>query len=201
MTSKLHINLSQGIIDVEGDPALVRAIYDDFKERLLHNATIVAASTPSPQEDAEASDGGESSGRQRTKAKRRTIGKKRPAPTGSEENTSSVSADAPKLDKSLDTSKLQAFYNQFEAKNNPEKILIFLKFMTDEIGIDNPNTDQFYTCFEKLNERIPKAFSQAFRDASGRKFGYIDYNSPTDIKITTVDTNHFKFDLKKKGAE
>lgn len=35
MTTKLHINISQGIIDVEGDPDLVRAIYDDFKDQLL----------------------------------------------------------------------------------------------------------------------------------------------------------------------
>jgi hypothetical protein len=55
--------------------------------------------------------------------------------------------------------------------------------------------------FEKVNERVPKAFSQAFRDASGRKFGYIDYNSPTDIRLTTTGNNYFKFDLNRKATE
>lgn len=93
------------------------------------------------------------------------------------------------------------FYERYEATNNPEKILVFLKFLNDELGIDNPNTDQVYTCFEKVNARVPKAFSQAFRDTSGRKFGFIDYKSATDIKVTTVGNNHFKFDLKKKVSE
>jgi len=112
-----------------------------------------------------------------------------------------LSPTNPKLDKNLDTSGLPDFYDQFEAKNNAEKILIFLKFMNDELQIVPPNTDQFYTCFEKVDERVPKVFSQAFRDASGRKFGYIDYNSPTDICLTTTGNNYFKFDLKRKTAE
>lgn len=74
--------------------------------------------------------------------------------------------------------------------------------MVDELDIEAPNTDQFYTCFEKVKERIPKAFSQAFRDTSGKKFGFIDYNSSTDIRVTTIGNNYFNFDLKRKaGAE
>jgi len=93
-----------------------------------------------------------------------------------------INADHPKLDKNLDTSGLPTFYGQFEAKNNAEKILIFLKFMNDELQIKPPNTDQFYTCFEKVDERVPRAFAQAFRDASS-KSGYIDYKSPTDRSL------------------
>lgn len=200
MTTKLHINLTQGIIDIEGDPVLVREIYTDFKEQLIAQMRV-GDERPSASADEDAPQSLEEGKPQRAKAKRAKSSKKRtPAPSG-ESNNNGVSADAPKLDKSLDTAKLQAFYGQFEAKNNPEKILIFLKFMNDELGIEDPNTDQFYTCYEKVNERIPKVFAQAFRDASGRKFGFIDYNSPTDIKITTVGTNHFKFDLKRKPAE
>jgi hypothetical protein len=58
-----------------------------------------------------------------------------------------------------------------------------------------------YTCYVKANERVPKAFAQAFRDASGRTFGFIDYRSAMDMRITTAGTNHFKFDLKRKSAE
>ena len=85
--------------------------------------------------------------------------------------------------------------------NHSERILVFLKFMTDELKVAAPNTDQFYTCYERVDERVPKVFSQAFRNASGRDFGYIDYNSATDIQVTTVGNNHFKFDLKKKAPE
>lgn len=105
------------------------------------------------------------------------------------------------MDKHLDTLKLADFYGQFEVSNNPEKILVFLKFLTDELGIESPNTDQVYTCYVAVNERVPKVFSQAFRDASGRKFGYIDYNSPTDIQITINGSNYFNHDLKRKTVE
>lgn len=192
MTAKLHINISQGLIDIEGDPNFVREIYADFRDHLLNGRVALAEDSPTSTAKPE----NQNSQRQ----KRRIPAKKKP-PVAGEDTGIVVLADAPKLDKSLDTSALPAYFGMYEAKNNPEKILIFLKFMNDNLGIVNPNTDQFYTCFEKVNERIPKVFAQAFRDASGRKFGFIDYNSPTDIRITTVGTNHFKFDLKKKAAE
>ena len=195
MTTKLHINLSQGVIDVEGDPELVREIYQDLKAHLQNSAGSI-------------SDGGQSGGETPTddppagkfKTRRRSATRKK-AGDGSENSGQTVIADSPKLDKNLDTSGLLAFYGRYETKNNSEKILVFLKFLTDELHVASPNTDQFYTCYERVDERVPKAFSQAFRDASGRKFGYIDYNSPTDIQMTTVGNNYFKFDLKKKAAE
>ena len=40
MTIKLHINISQGIIDVEGDAAFVREIYANFKDQLLSGVKL-----------------------------------------------------------------------------------------------------------------------------------------------------------------
>lgn len=195
MTVKLHINISQGLIEVEGDADLVREIYFDFKEQLLNGDRV----TPKPASHRqEVPSDSEEVSKPKSKTKRRGVPKRKAS--GDDEGPSII-ADQPKLDKNLDTSGLPTYFGQFEAKNNADKILVFLKFMTDELQIESPNTDQFYTCFEKVNERVPKVFSQAFRDASGRKFGFIDYNSPTDIRLTTTGNNHFKFDLKRKAAE
>jgi hypothetical protein len=189
--------MAQGVIDIEGDPDLVREIYRDMKEHLLR------AESPRPTERRDATGTAaaaapDKSGETKPKGKRRTATRKNSEIKDAEP---SVLADSPKLDKNLDTAGLPAYYRQFEPKNHPEKILVFLKFMTDELKIESPNTDQFYTCYERVNERIPKIFSQAFRDASGRKFGFIDYNSPSDIRLTTTGNNHFKFDLKRKSAD
>jgi hypothetical protein len=194
LTAKLHINISQGIIDIEGEADLVREIYADFKEQLLNGVTSATSTAPSQVKGDESADEsvGKKNSKRRTAAKKKVVG---------EESGNSVVANNPKLDKDLDTSKLMSFYNQFEPKNNAEKILIFLKFLNDELKIEVPNTDQVYTCFEKSNERVPKVFAQAFIDASGRKFGYIDYNSPSNLRVTTVGSNHFRLDLKKKIAE
>ncbi|TIT19580.1 MAG: hypothetical protein E5W70_24775 [Mesorhizobium sp.] len=198
MTTKLHINISQGVIDIEGDPDLVREIYTDFKGQLL-NGVKFASPTPAPAPAESPAGTADDDTLAKPRTKRQPSSKKKAS--GGDDAGSGVVANSPKLDKNLDTSTLPAFYGQYELKNNAEKILVFLKFMNDKLGIEGPNTDQFYTCYEKADERVPKVFSQAFRDASGRKFGFIDYNSPTDIRVTTVGNNHFKFDLKKKGGE
>ena len=194
MTTKLHINLVQGIIDVEGDPAFVRSVYEDFKLQL---ATSSKPTKTAPERTVDVSEV-EETPKAKPKGKRRAPAKRKGA---EDDGGPQVNPDAPKLDKNLDTSKLNAFYSQFEPSNNPEKILVFLKFLIEELDVESPTTDQVYTCYERVNERVPKVFSQAFRDTQGRKFGYIDYNSPTDIRLTTVGNNHFKFDLKRKAAE
>lgn len=199
MQTKLHINISQGIIDVEGDPDLVREVYADFKVQLLSVAKTPAPPAATPASPAAAVEPPANDLGGKPKGKRRPVQRKRAG--GGDGEGPTVLADSPKLDKSLDTSALVAFYGRFEAKNHPEKVLVFLKFLTDELGIESPNTDQVYTCYEQVDERIPKVFPQAFRDASGRKFGFIDYSSPTDIRVTIVGNNYFKFNLKKKKAE
>ncbi|MCX8996498.1 hypothetical protein NOF55_05200 [Rhizobiaceae bacterium BDR2-2] len=199
MTAKLHINISQGIIDVEGDPELVQAIYADFKEQLLESVKGVAsAPAASVQEPVSSENGDAASGAaNKPKAKRRAAAKKK---ANGDEGGSGVVADSPKLDKNLDTSGLGTFYGKYVPKNNAEKILIFLKFMTEDLKISNPNTDQVYTCFKATGEKIPKAFAQAFYDTSS-KLGYIDFRSSTDMPITIAGDNHFNHTLKKKGAE
>ena len=194
MQSKLHIDMSQGVVDIEGDADLVREIYRDLKDHLLSGAPAPSRSPPRAPEGAAAAEG---NGNTKAKAKRRAVSRKK---SEGDTGSSGISADAPKLDKNLDTSKLGAFYGQFEPKNNAEKILIFLKFITEELGQENPNTDQVYTCFKKTGEKIPKAYAQAFYDTSS-KHGYIDFNSATDISVTIAGDNHLNHGLKKKGGE
>lgn len=195
MTAKLHIDISQGVLDIEGDAGLVREIYSDFKDLFLSHAPFAPpAPASAPPMPSDAPDGG-SDTISKPKSKRRVSNKKKP-------NVDEVSngVPAPKLDKNLDTSGLSAFYGQFSPKNNSERILIFLKFMTEILGIDSPNTDQVYTCFKASGEKIPKAFAQAFYDASG-KHGYIDFRTSTDLPITISGDNHFNHVLKKKASE
>lgn len=193
---KLHINLSQGLIEVEGDADLVREIYKDFKGNLASSAqkpnapppqATASASTPSAQAEPDA----------KPKPKVRAQSKKK----DSAENASGINPNAPKLDKNIDTSGLAAFYGQYEPKNNSEKILLFAKFLSDNLEIEEPNTDQIFTLFKKTGDKIPKAFAQAFHD-TGNKHGFIDFNGPAaTIKVTIAGENHFNHDLKKKPAE
>ncbi len=198
MTTKLRIDLSQGLIDIEGDPELVREIYADFKAQILPRVKLAQPVPPSPQgvspranTDEQIAPAPKSRGKRRPAAKKKTNG---------DETGSGVVTDSPKLDKNLDTSRLGAFYGQFMPKNNAEKILIFLKFLTESLEIDSPNTDQVFTCFKATGDKIPKAFAQAFYDSSS-KLGYIDFRSSTDLPITIAGDNHFNHTMKRKAAE
>ena len=197
--AKLHIDLSQGVIDIEGDPELVREIYGDFKTQLAngtHFSSATGARSPNPPvADIDVGNGAAETSA-KAKAKRRATPKK----ATNEDASNGVVADSPKLDKNLDTSTLGAFYGQFAPKNNAEKILIFLKFMADTLAIEHPNTDQVYTCFKHTGEKIPKAFAQAFYDTS-TKHGYIDFRSSVEMPITIAGDNHFNHTLKRKAAE
>jgi hypothetical protein len=197
LTAKLHVDMSQGVISIEGDPDLVREIYKDFKDHLATGApkpNPSHAHVPPPQHTPAAHGEPEA----KPKAKPRAVSKKK---TDVTENGSGINTKAPKLDKSIDTSGLAAFYGQYEPKNNSEKILIFLKYLSDKLGIEEPNTDQVYTLFKKTGDKIPKAFAQAFHD-TGNKHGFIDFNGAAGtIKVTIAGDNHFNHDLKKKAAE
>lgn len=193
MQTKLHMNLTQGIVDVEGDVEFVRAVYDDFKDRLTKHSTTA----PEARELVDAPSSKTASAGS-TKSKRRGQSRKKAAI--SEAGETSVNPDTPKLDKTVDTSKLKGFYDQFDPSSAPEKILIFLKYLIDIENIPTPNIDQIYTCFRAIKEKVPSAYSQAFRDTASKK-GFIDYNSATDIKITILGENHFEHSLKKKAAE
>jgi hypothetical protein len=200
VTAKLHINMSQGLIDLEGDPDLVREIYADFRTHLLDSMKTARSGNPAPANETDpepkSSPAAPSSSKQ-PQAKRRTASKKK---TVGEDGGNGISANSPKLDKQLDTSGLEDFYGVYDPKNSPERILIFLKFLSDEKGIDQPNTDQVFTCYKAVGAIIPKAFGQAFHDTS-TKFGYIDFKSPTDLPVTIAGDNHFTHKLKKKTAE
>ena len=189
MHTKLHINISQGVVDVEGDPDLVRKVYADFKEKLLNG---IALSPPAVTGDSAIAASTTNIGQKQ----RRNVGGK----VYEKGSSNKIDPNKPKLDKNLNTSTLTEYYRKYKAKNNQEKILIFLMFLTGELDIQNPNTNQVYTCFRAANEKVPKAFAQAFLHASGR-YGFIEYNSPSNLTVTVVGDNHFNFEIDKNVAE
>lgn len=189
MPTKLHINIPQGVVDVEGDPEFVREIYADFKDKLLNEKSI---SSRSAADEA-------SSEEPPKKAKIRKRSRTRDRAT-TKEATTGPAIDSPKLDKNLDTRNLVDFFAQFAPRNNAEKILIYLKFIIEELNISAPNTDQVFTCFRETRQKIPEAFAHAFYKMSSRH-GFIDIKSASDISITIAGENHFNDNLKRKDAE
>lgn len=192
MTSKVLINVYEGTVHVEGETDFVKEVYGDFKDLMIE----MMNQTPLPSRGAVETLQNETV--IKPKAKKRASSKKA---SNSDAQASGINPDNPTLDKNLDTTGAREFYGLYAAKNHSEKILIFMRFLKEKVGIENPTTDQIYTCYNAVGEKPAAAFAQSFRDTSSKKFGFIEYKSANDISLTFIGNRYFDHDLKKKGDE
>jgi hypothetical protein len=193
MAAKLRIDLSQGILEVEGDEAFIREVHAEFKSYAVgprHGKTEEVRSqaeqplgTPEPGEDSD----GKSSVAKRSSPRRRR--------SSSESLTSRDEPYTPRVVRDFDPSGLREFFVEFAPESHSDRILIFAKFL-QERGQETCRADEIYTCYFILKERLPKRWWQSFIDARGKR-AFIDYSSPEDIRITPVGENHFNHDLKR----
>jgi hypothetical protein len=189
--AKLHINLHQGLIEAEGEEAFVMEVYNDFKDLLGNRKRETEDQNPGdPEDEAE-----EKAPTQRRKTARRQS--KQSAPATVKNGSGKFE---PKLDKDLDTSDLADYVAEFAPKNVKDRILMYASFMKDKLDTESCTVNHIYTCMIKMNDDIPTAFNQAFIDARGKDFGYIDYTKADDIRITIRGINHLK-KLRKAKAE
>ncbi|MBY0321615.1 MAG: hypothetical protein K2X72_23030 [Reyranella sp.] len=195
--AKLHINLTQGLIEAEGDEAFVRAVYEDFKERLNAKPALGRNREEKP-------DDGDDSVERSTTPRRRSANRKAPSNKKGNGDTDAsaagVSKYKPKRDTSLDLAKLRDFVVDYTPKNMAERILLYAEFLKT-IGAEPCTVDQIYSCFLEFRttDRIPEAFGQNLINTRGEMYGYIDFTTINDIRITTTGMNHFSLKMKKKG--
>lgn len=198
--SELHIDLEKGILTAKGSEDFLKEMYAEFDKRVQ----ALAAFKPSPrakelleeiEREAAASESVEDVVRKvrtrRTKAR----------PSVSSAPSERVANYSPEMDKDLDLAGLAEFCEPWAPKNHPERVLLYASFLDEKLGLRPCTANQIYTCYRTLREKIPEAFLQALRDASGNRYGYVDYKSPTEVLVTTVGLNHLEHGgLKKKGV-
>lgn len=193
--TKLLINLREGIVQVEGDEAFVRGVYDDFKERV--SKPVLVEYPPAAQlEHQKQDDEAPGASMQRLNPRPRRKGGATPTTKGE------VANYKPAFNPALDLSDLPAFYDQYEPAKHPEKILIFATYLRDMAKVQAITANDIFTCYQELRKvtETPKAFVQALRDAQN-KTHFIDYISPIDIQLTIAGNNYFNLKLKKKAAQ
>jgi len=184
-TTKIRIDLSQGIVEAEGTENFVRAIYDDFRSKL------------EVTESAENTDGD-------AKGKKKTVKKK--ASANKTKKPASKRA-VPSIVKELDLSgggkkkRLRDFYNQYKAGSNFEKNLIFVYYLTHELGMSGITTDHVFTCYRDIpGIKAPNALRQSLLDTSNRR-GWLDTSSTEDIKVTMPGINYLEHDMPKAASD
>lgn len=179
--SKIKIDLLQGLLEVEGNEAFVKSIYEDFKERMQATQSISKnLMSDKPKTNA-------------------------PKPTSLNPKSSKrkTNSNIPSLVKNLDLKggnggkSLSDFYNQYVPNSNLEKNLVFAYYLQQESKLNPITVDHIFTCYRNISGiKIPRALQQSLIDTARNK-GWLDTASLLDIKVPIAGINHIEHDMKK----
>lgn len=159
MAVRLHINLSQGLLEAEGEERFVRDMLAEFKADLA-NAPVATPSTNKAGSDAPKSAGNKSGGNSGSKA------------TGTKKK-----ASEPKVDKNLDLSggagkkSLNEFCAQYNMKTNMDRNVVFVAYLSDELELENVTISHVWSCYVHMKIKLPKDMAASLRDTGKDKFG------------------------------
>lgn len=179
MNTKLKINLSEGLLEVEGSETFVNTIYEDFKGNLLQNKPSKAIERPSSEKPntpkaVKGKPSVSTAKRRKTKSKSSSI-------------VSGLDL-RPKGQTSLDD-----FIAGLKVKSNLERNAAFLYYLIHEIKASDIGLDHIYTCYRYLKAKVPAAFYQSIVD-TGLK-GWIDTTKTEDLTLTGVGLNFVEHDM------
>lgn len=186
--TKLHIDLTNGVIEVEGEEELVKIIYADFKDRLAQHKSL-PLTKPEQAEETIASQ--PVSIKKSKKTNHRPVGK-------SKESYSLIKdLDFKKTDSGV---SLKEFYKEKSPTSFAEKNVIFVSYLKNVLKIPKVTLDHVYTCYDEVGSRKPSAFKQSIADTSSKK-SWLDTASFDDITVSIRGQNYVDHDLPAKTPE
>lgn len=200
--SKLKIDFNQGLLEVEGSEALVREIYNDFKEALkarpqsVPTGDTTGASTnaaPPNQSPSEAKPSSKPNGKPKAKTNTKSKSKSSTATTGTLLKDLNLMSDGT-------SESLRDFYGKYEANTNLERTLIFVYYLQHIRGIESININHVFTCYRNIDGlKIPGHLKQNILDTSSKK-GWLDTADMENIKVPVTGVNYIEHDMPKKGS-
>lgn len=196
MTTKIKIDLANGLLEVEGSEEFVRSVYDDYKDKLASEPGGRETPPPLPlTQNAERSNGGT---RKAPKKHAQPAAPQGAAPKTNLKQASSI--------KTLDLTKgpggrLRDFYDQFEVKTNLERNLIFIYFLQHKMGIEQGITqNHVFTCYRDIpGIKVPGALRQSLLDTDKDR-DWIDAANADNLKVHVHGLNHLEHDMPRKKA-
>lgn len=180
--TRLKIDLSNGVFEVEGEEEFVEKIYNEYKQQLF-----------SKVEKSNFSEGKKT----QTKKQKPTLNEKQAKGNG-KAKTKRVSSYT--IDNILKLDDLKEFYKEKNPDIAYEKNLVFVYFLQKRLELKNINDTHIYTCYKFVNEKIPTALKQSLSETSRLK-SWIDSSSLENIKVSIVGENYVEHDLPKSKKE
>jgi len=179
---------------VEGSEAFVRAIYDDFKDRI-------------PSDAGQRSPSGEGAGGGHDRSEVKDVLGEQPLGSAAKKTKvkSKGSKESYSVVKDLNLTspthgRLRDFFAKYEVKTAPDHNLIFVYFMQHKLGITGITPAHLYTCYRAVEAKVPGALRQSAFNTAKRK-GWLDTSDMDDIRVTTPGENYMLHDFPKKAAK
>ncbi len=87
---------------------------------------------------------------------------------------------------------LDKFCKGFSVKNDNERNLLFVYYLSETLKITAINNDHIYTCYDELGLKIPENMQSSISNTKTRT-GWIETNNNSNITVTTKGRNKIKF--------
>jgi hypothetical protein len=177
MTTKLKIDLSHGILEVEGSETFVRAIYKDFKTQFVQGEPA--------EEETETTTRRRRSRKPRPKAGPQRAEPVLPAapaaePAAAVEPVTAIKVPTPvtppytrikDLDLSATTEhpSLGEFMDSKLPITNEERNLVFMYYLQYLLNVETITMDHVYTCYREVRIRAPLNLEHSLRTTANQK--------------------------------
>jgi len=220
MTTKLKIDLSEGVLEVEGSESFVKAIYNDFKAHFVDNetdevilkpkrsrrarATGTAAKTPTLTSQPEPAP--PKPAPQATIATSQpVIERPKPAPVDEPARESTVVSKKPSYtfiqELDLSASDGQPSLVEFmDAKfpiTNEERNLVFLHYLQNMLNLKSITVDHVYTCYRAAKIRAPLDIEGSLQSAINQRH-WIKVTKTGKLSVTPAGKRYVEKNLPKK---
>jgi hypothetical protein len=225
MASKLKIDLSQGVLEVEGTESFVKTIYNDFKAHFIEDevAESVEPTKPAKTRRTKTPKTSKSAG-SRTKPGAKTVVSQpeiqaeepvaEPIPeivdteVLVEEKPSSETKTPPTrpaytylTDLALGAANgrpsLVEFMDTKFPITNEERNLVFLHYLQNVAGLKSITADHIYTCYKAVNIRTPLNIEHSLEQTASQRH-WIKIDKSGHLTVTATGKSYVENQLPKK---
>ncbi len=207
MTTKLKIDLSQGLLEVEGSEAFVRTIYSDFKTHFAgiedeEEGTTASKRTRRSRKSKTTTN---KTSKTTASAKKSTATTEKVAPTTATEKEEAPPKPTPPkpptytyidgltLEATDSHPSLVEFMDTKFPITNEERNIVFIYFLRQMLKLDQVTPDHIYTCYRAVKFRAPLNIENTLT-----RRDWIEVDGDNNLKLTEAGKKYVENQLPKK---
>lgn len=175
MTAKLKIDLTQGILEVEGSEVFVREIYRDFK---------VQFGGAAPEEEKKPTRRRSRRTKKSTKSAKSSKATETPEPVPQIKPSPYTYLTDLDLSGNAKRPSLVEFMDTKLPLTNEERNLVFVYYLEYTLQAQTITLDHVYTCYREANIRTPYNMEQSLQQMTAAKDNWIERADDGSYSVT-----------------